>query len=107
MDERRAAGLAPERFQLRVIGSLAVIALLLAAAGVYGVTSYLVTRRTREIGIRVAMGARPADVLGMVLSEAMILVLFATGAGLGGAWTLTRYIRSMLYNLAELDAFTF
>jgi putative ABC transport system permease protein len=107
MDERRAAALAPERFQLGVIGSLAAIALLLAAAGVYGVTSYLVTRRTREIGIRVALGARPADVLGMVLSETMILVLFAVGTGLGGAWMLTRYIRSMLYNVTELDAFAF
>jgi putative ABC transport system permease protein len=107
MDERRAAALTPERFQLGVIGSLAAIALLLAAAGVYGVTSYLVTRRTREIGIRVAMGARPADVLGMVLSEALVVVLFAVGAGLGGAWTLTRYIRSMLYNVTELDASTF
>ena len=70
-------------------------------------TSYLVTRRTREIGIRVAMGARPADVLGMVLGEALVLVVLAAGAGLGGAWTLTRYIRSMLYNVTELDAFTF
>ena len=107
MDERRAAALTPERFQLGVIGSLAAIALLLAAAGVYGVTSYLVTRRTREIGIRVAMGARPADVLGMVLRETMILVLVAVGAGLGGAWALTRYIRSMLYNVTELDPSTF
>lgn len=107
MDERRAAALTPERFQLGVIGSLAVIALLLAAAGVYGVTSYLVSRRTREMGIRVAMGARPADVLGMVLREALIVVLFAVGAGLGGAWALTRYIRSMLYNVTELDAVTF
>jgi putative ABC transport system permease protein len=107
MDERRAAALTPERFQLGVIGSLTLIALLLAAAGVYGVTSYLVTRRTREIGIRVAMGARPADVLGMVLGEALFLVLFGVGAGLGGAWALTRYIRSMLYNVSELDASTF
>ena len=107
MDERRAAALTPERFQLGVIGSLAAIALLLAAAGVYGVTSYLVTRRTREIGIRVAMGARPGAVLGMVLGEALVVVLLAAGAGLGGAWALTRYIRSMLYNVTELDAVTF
>ncbi len=107
MDERRAAALTPERFQLGVIGSLAAIALLLAAAGVYGVTSYLVTRRTREIGIRVAMGARPGAVLGMVLGEAMVVVLLAAVAGLGGAWALTRYIRSMLYNVTELDAATF
>jgi putative ABC transport system permease protein len=89
MEERRRAALAPERFELAVIGSFAAIAMLLAAAGVYGVMSYLVTLRTREIGIRVAMGARPADVLGMVIGETMILVLVASGIGLGGAWALT------------------
>jgi predicted permease len=107
MDERRSAALAPERFQLAVIGGFAAIAMLLAAAGVYGVMSYLVARRTREIGIRVAMGARPADVLGMVIGETMILVLAATCVGLGGAWALTRYVRSLLYGVTELDAATF
>jgi putative ABC transport system permease protein len=107
MDERRSAALAPERFQLAVIGSFAAIAMLLAAAGVYGVMSYLVARRTREIGIRVAMGARPADVLRMVIGETMMLVLVAIGIGLGGAWALTRYVRSMLYGVTELDAATF
>ena len=107
MEERRAAALAPERFQLAVIGSFATIAMLLAAVGVYGVMSYLVTCRTREIGIRVAMGASPADVLGMVMGETMILVLPAIGIGLGGAWALTRYVRSMLYGVTELDAATF
>jgi ABC-type antimicrobial peptide transport system permease subunit len=81
--------------------------MLLAAVGVYGVMSYLVTCRTREIGIRVAMGASPADVLGMVMGETMILVLPAIGIGLGGAWALTRYVRSMLYGVTELDAATF
>jgi putative ABC transport system permease protein len=107
MEERRAAALAPERFQLGVIGGLAAIAILLVSAGVYGVTSYLVTRRTREIGIRVAMGARPADVLRMVLGDAVILSLFAIAAGMASAWMLTRYIRSMLYNVKELDVSSF
>ena len=107
MEERRAAALAPQRFQLGVIGALAAIAILLASAGVYGVTSYLVTRRTREIGIRVAMGARPADVLRMVLTDAMIVVFIAIAAGTAGALMLTRYIRSMLYKVTELDASTF
>jgi len=107
MDERREAALAPERFQLAVIGTFAAIAMLLAAAGVYGVMSYLVARRTREIGIRVAMGARPADVLGMVIGETMVLVPVAIGIGIGGAWGLTRYVRSMLYGVTELDAPTF
>lgn len=107
MDQRRDAALAPERFQVILIGSFALIAILLAAAGVYGTMSYLVTRRTREIGIRMAMGARQADVLRMVLGETTILVLFAIAAGLGGAWAVTRYIRSMLYGVSELDPATF
>jgi putative ABC transport system permease protein len=107
MDERRATALTPERFQLTVIGAFAFIAILLAAAGVYGVTSYLVTRRTREIGVRVALGARPADVVAMVLRETMVLVLFATVGGLSGAWALTRYVHSMLYGVSELDGVTF
>jgi len=107
MDERRDAALAPERFQLILLGSFASIAIILAAAGVYGTMSYLVARRTREIGIRMAMGARAADVLRMMLAETTILVLLAIGAGFGGAWALTRYIRSMLYGVSELDPMTF
>jgi putative ABC transport system permease protein len=107
MDQRRDAALAPERFQLILIGSFAFIAILLAAAGVYGTMSYLVTRRTREIGIRMAMGARQADVLRMVLGETTRLVLLAIIAGLGGAWAVTRYIRSMLHGVSQLDPATF
>jgi predicted permease len=107
MDQRRDSSLAPERFQLILLGSFAGIAILLAAAGVYGTMSYLVTRRTREIGIRMAMGARPADVLSMVLGETSVLVVLATIAGLAGAWALTRFIRSMLYGVSELDPATF
>jgi putative ABC transport system permease protein len=107
MDQRRDAALAPERFQLILIGSFAGIAILLAAAGVYGTMSYLVARRTREIGIRMAMGARQADVLRMVLGETTVLVVLAIAAGLGGAWAVTRYIRSMLHGVTELDPATF
>jgi putative ABC transport system permease protein len=107
MDQRRDTALAPERFQVILIGSFALIAILLASAGVYGTMSYLVARRTREIGIRMAMGARQADVLRMVLGETSILVLLAVVAGLGGAWAVTRYIRSMLHGVSELDPTTF
>jgi len=107
MDERRDEALAPQRFQLLLIGIFAGIAILLATAGVYGVMSYLVARRTREIGIRVAMGARPADVLAMVMGESALLVVAAIISGLGGAWALTRYVRSMLFGVTELDASTF
>jgi putative ABC transport system permease protein len=107
MDQRKDAALAPERFQVILIASLALIAILLAAAGVYGTMSYLVARRTREIGIRMAMGARQADVLRMVLGETSRLVLLAIAAGLAGAWAVTRYIRSMLHGVSELDPTTF
>ena len=107
MDQRRDSALAPERFQVVLIGSFALVAVLLAAAGVYGTMSYLVTCRTREIGIRMAMGARQADVLRMVLGETTVLVLLAVAAGLGGAWAVTRYIRSMLHGVSELDPATF
>ncbi|HTW67882.1 MAG TPA: ABC transporter permease [Bryobacteraceae bacterium] len=106
MDQRRDAALAPDRFQLMLLGTFAGLAVLLAAAGVYGTMSYLVARRTREIGIRMAMGAEPADVLRMVLGETSVLVFLAIGAGLGGAWALTRYIRSMLYGVTALDPAT-
>ena len=107
MEERQSAALTPERFQLGVIGSLAFIAVVLAAAGVYSVTSYLVARRTREFGIRVAVGARPRDVIGMVLGETTFLVGFATIAGLGGAAALARYVKSMLYGVSEIDQSAF
>ncbi len=107
MDQRRDAALAPERFQVMFLGSFALIALVLAAAGVYGTMSYLVARRTREIGIRMAMGARQSDVLRMVLGETGVLVLLAIALGLGGAWAVTRSIRSMLYGVSELDPTTF
>jgi predicted permease len=107
MDQRRNAALAPERFQLILIGSFSFIAILLAAAGVYGTMSYLVSRRTREIGIRMAMGARQADVLRMVLGETSVLVLLAITAGLAGAWAVTRYIRWMLHGINQLDPTTF
>jgi predicted permease len=107
MEERRDAALAPERFQLILIGSFAGIGMLLAAAGVYGVMSFLIARRTREIGIRIAMGARPGDVVRMVIGETTALAAFAIGIGLAGAWALTRYLRSMLYGVSQVDTLTF
>lgn len=107
MEQRLNAALAPQRFQLWLIGIFAAIAILLAAAGVYGVMSYLVTRRRREIGIRMAMGARPGDVLRLVVGESIGLALGAAVIGLGGAWVLTRYVKSLLYGVTALDAPTF
>jgi putative ABC transport system permease protein len=107
MDERLSATLAPQRFQLLLIGTFAAMAIILAAIGVYGVMSYLVTRRTREIGIRIAVGARPAEVQRLVLSETMALAGVAAVCGVLGALGLTRYLSSMLYGVTTLDAVTF
>jgi putative ABC transport system permease protein len=107
MEDRVAESLAPERFQLLLIGTFTFLALGLAAAGVYGVMSYLVARRNREIAIRMALGARPGDVMQMVFRESMVLVPVAVIAGLAGAWALTRFVRTMLYGIAALDAPTF
>ena len=107
MEERVADTLAPQRFQLLLIGGFAAIAIVLAALGVYGVTACLVTRRTREIGIRIAIGARPAQVQRQVLAETLVLAVVAAAAGLAGAWAVTRYLRSMLHGITALDGATF
>jgi len=107
MDERLANSLAPQRFHLALIGTFAMIALVLSALGVYGVLSYLVTRRTREIGIRIAMGAQAREVRRLVVGESAVLAALAVVAGLGGAWALTRYLQSMLYGVTALDGATF
>jgi predicted permease len=104
MEDRVAESLAPERFQLLLIGAFTFLALGLAAAGVSGVMSYLVARRNREIAIRMALGARPSDVMQRVFRESMALIPVAVIAGLAGAWALTRFVRTMLYGIAALDA---
>jgi len=107
MDELLDESLAPERFHLLLIGIFAAIAVVLAAIGVYGVMSYLVTWRIREIGIRVAMGARPGAVARRVIGESVALAVLAALGGLAGAWALTRYVKSMLYGVTALDPSTF
>ena len=107
MDDRLAAALSSQRFQLILVGCFALIAVLLAIAGVYGVMSYLVVRRGREIGIRIALGARPEDVLRLMAIESAGLSFTAIGAGLAGAWALTRYLKSILYGITALDAPSF
>ena len=107
MDDRLSAALSSQRFQLILVGCFAFIAILLAMAGVYGVMSYLVVRRGREIGIRIALGARPEDVLRLIARESAGLSIAATAIGLAGGWTLTRYANSILYGTSALDAASF
>jgi predicted permease len=103
--------LAPPVIQLKVAasiaGSVGLIGLLLAAIGLYGVTAYNVARRTREIGIRIALGAERGDVVGMVLRQGMTLVGIGSAIGLLLAAGVGRLLRSMLFGLPTLDPLTF
>jgi putative ABC transport system permease protein len=91
------------RFSTTLLGAFAGLALLLAAVGVYGVMAYDVGRRTPEIGIRMALGARPADVLGGVLASGMRITAAGAAAGIAGALVLTRYLQTMLFEVSATD----
>jgi putative ABC transport system permease protein len=107
MNEIRSDSIAPERLNLTLMSIFAGIALVLAIVGIYGVMSYSVTQRTHEIGIRMAIGARPGDVFRMVLGQGMKLTLIGVGVGLVGAFALTRLMTSMLFGVAATDKATF
>jgi len=98
---------APRRFNLVLLGTFAVIALVLAAAGLYGVMSYLVSQRTGEIGIRMALGARPADVLRLIVSKAMTLTGVGVALGMVAALGATRLMSSLLYGVQARDPLVF
>ena len=107
MDEIRAESVAPERLNLTLLSLFAGIALVLAIVGIYGVMSYSVTQRTHEIGIRMAIGARPLDVFKMIIGNGMKLALLGVAIGLAGAFILTRFMATMLFGVAPTDAMTF
>jgi predicted lysophospholipase L1 biosynthesis ABC-type transport system permease subunit len=102
-----SASLGSRRFNLTLVGVFAFTALLLAVAGVYGVVSYGVTQRTQEIGVRMALGARPVDVLGMILREGLTTALIGVGIGVAGSFATARAIQSMLYGVKPYDPLTF
>jgi putative ABC transport system permease protein len=95
------------RFYAVLLGVFAVVAVTLAAVGIYGVMAYSVTRRTREIGIRMALGAARADVLSLVLGQTLGLTVIGITLGLAGAAAFTRYLAGMLFGLTPLDPTTF
>jgi len=98
---------AARRFNTTLLGVFALLAVGLALIGIYGVTAYAVTQRTRELGIRMALGARPADVVRLLLGESLTRVAVGVGLGLVVAFAATRAIATMLFGVAPTDAATF
>jgi ABC-type antimicrobial peptide transport system permease subunit len=107
LDQVFSSSLDRQRFSFVIFGVFGVAALLLAALGIYGVTSYAVAQRTQEIGIRMALGAQMKDILSLVLRNAMSLVLVGALIGLAGAYAATRLMSSFLFGVKPTDIFTF
>ena len=107
MEQRLAKSVAASRFVMLLLGSFSVLALGLAAVGIYGVMSYLVTQRTQEIGVRMALGAQKRDVLKLVVRRGMVLAIIGTAIGLVASLALTRLMRSLLFEVTPTDWLTF
>ena len=106
-EDRIAGALAPRRFPLQLLGVFAALALVLSALGIYGVTAYGVTQRTREIGVRIAIGAQRRDVLRMVMVGAVKLAAVGVALGLCGALIGARLLSSQLYGVGSRDPLTY
>jgi putative ABC transport system permease protein len=107
MDEVLNRVTAERRMGMILLTAFAALALLLAALGIYGVLSYFVVQHTSEIGVRMALGAQPGDVLRLVIGKGMRLALLGVGLGLVGAFTLTGLMKSLLFEVQATDPLTF
>jgi putative ABC transport system permease protein len=107
LSEVTAIGLVPQRLAATLSGSLGIVGLLLAAIGIYGVTSYAVSRRTKEIGVRIALGADRATVLRMVLRQGVVLAVAGVIIGLGLSALASQFLQSLLLGVSALDPLTF
>jgi putative ABC transport system permease protein len=107
MEQAMSASVAQPRFRTVLIGTFGAVALLLAAIGIYGVVSYAVTQRTREFGIRMALGARHRDVIVSVISSSAVLLLIGLTVGLAASLALTRVLSTLLFQIGPKDPLTF
>jgi putative ABC transport system permease protein len=107
MNEILGRSVAPQRYDAALLALFALLAAALAAVGIYGVVCYSASRRTREIGIRMVLGAQKSEVLGMVVELGVKLTLVAVGIGTVGALALTRFLSSLLYGVKPTDPLTF
>ncbi len=107
IDDVVAESITPQRFETAALGIFAMLALILSAVGIYGVLAYLLSQRTHEVGIRMALGAQPRDVLFLALKQGMTPVLIGVAFGLAGAFAAMRLMASMLFGVTPSDPFTF
>src|SRR2546425_1596627 len=106
LEDRIARSVTRDWFAAFLLGLFAILALVLASVGIYGAIAYSVTQRTHEIGIRMALGARPSSILQLVLGQRLRMVLLGLGLGLAGSFVLTRVLGSLLYEVKPHDPTT-
>ncbi len=107
LDQRLTASVAQQRFVTAMLGGFASLALSLAVVGIYGIMSYVSQQRSREIAIRMALGAQQKEVIWMIVREGLLLSLFGAALGISGARAASHFLESLFYGVAPSDPYTF
>ncbi|HMB27845.1 MAG TPA: FtsX-like permease family protein, partial [Blastocatellia bacterium] len=107
MEQLVSRSVAPQRFNMSLLGLFAALGLVLAAVGIYGVIACVVSQRTHEIGLRMALGAQASDVMKMVVRRGMAPAMIGVAVGLGASYALTRLMKSLLFGVSATDPLTF
>jgi putative ABC transport system permease protein len=107
LETQMADSLAQPRFSALLLGGFALLALVLASIGIYGVTSYAVSQRRHEMGVRMALGAKAAEVLSLILRQHLVPALIGVVIGIAGAIAVSRFLESLVYGVGTTDVLTF